>query len=102
MDKSQCGTLEHIHLSYLVDRGKSGLRVGWREVIREAWLGIAVWVAACLIFLFVGGIEWIALPVGAWVLLFVPATLVRLFRGHKMKCSLMYGVYFPFQLGEQV
>lgn len=102
MKKSECGTLEHIRLSYLVDRGESGLRVGWRQVIRDAWWGIVVWVVTCLVFLFVGGPEWIVLPVGVWILLFVLTTLVRLFRGHKMKCSLMYGVHFPFQLGEQV
>jgi hypothetical protein len=102
MDRSRCETLEHIRLDYLIDRGGSGLRIGWREVIRDAWWGILVWLAACLFFLFVGGVEWVSVPVGVWLFLFAVTAVIRLSSGHRIRCSLMYGAYLPFQIGEQV
>ncbi|CAL9483325.1 MULTISPECIES: hypothetical protein [Streptomyces] len=102
MNDSRCGTLDHIYLSYLADRGESGLRVGWRQVFRDAWFGILVWLAACAVVFFVAGPIWPAVPLGLWLACVLVVTLIRLLTKHTLRCSLMYGVHWPLQLGELI
>lgn len=102
MDKSQCETLDHIYLSYLTDRGKSGLHVGWKEVLRDAWCGILIWLGICLIVLFLAEPVWLAVPVGLCLGSALVVTVVRRIMGHNVKCSVMYGFHWPLQLGELI
>lgn len=102
MEDSKCGTLDHIYLSYLADRGESGLHVGWKEVLRDAWFGILVWIGACLIVLFIAGAIWLAIPISLYLGSVLVVTAVRRIMGHAVKCALMYGVHWPLQLGEMI
>lgn len=102
VNKYRCGTLDHIYLSYLIDREKSGLRVGWKEVLRDAWFGIFVWLGSCLAVFFVAGPKWLTVPAGLWLSSVLVVTCIRRVMGHAFKCSLMYGVHFPLQLGELI
>lgn len=102
VNDSLCGTLDHIYLSYLVDGGKSGVPVGWKEVLRDAWYGILIWLGACLVVLLVAGPVWLTVPVGLWLSSVLVVTAVRRVMGHTVRCSLMYGVHWPLQLGELI
>jgi hypothetical protein len=102
MDRSHCGTLNHIYLSHLADRDKSGLRVGWKETLRDAWYGILIWLTACLVVLFTAGPVWVFVPVGLLLGTSVLVAAVRLTIGHSIKCSLMYAIHWPLQLGELI
>ncbi|WP_143655824.1 hypothetical protein [Streptomyces sp. XY006] len=98
----RCGTLDHVYLSHLADRGRSGLRVGWAEVFRDAWFGILVWLGACAVVFFAAGPVWAAVPLGLWLSCVLIVTMTRLLVRHTLRCSLMYGVHWPLQLGELI
>lgn len=102
MNDSRCGTLDHIYLSYLIDRGEPGLRVRWKGVLRDAWYGILIWLGAFLIVLFVASPAWALVPLGLCFISAIVVTVIRRVAGHTASCSLMYGVHWPLQLGELV
>ena len=101
-NKSRCETLAHIYLSYLSDRDVSVTRVGWAQVLRDAWFGVLVWLAVCLVVLFVAGFAWLAVPVGLCLGSALVVTIIRRTIGHTFKCSLLYGLHWPLQLGELI
>ncbi|MDT0388469.1 hypothetical protein [Streptomyces dubilierae] len=76
--------------------------MGWAEVFRDTWFGILVWLGACAVVFLVAGPVWRAVPLGLWLGCVLIVTMTRMLRRHTLRCSLMYGVHWPLQLGELI
>ncbi|MEL5953286.1 polymorphic toxin type 28 domain-containing protein [Streptomyces sp. CLV115] len=58
VDRAKYGTLDHVYLSYFRDRGITGCKADWRQVARDGWIGIVVWILAVILALAFAGLGW--------------------------------------------
>lgn len=102
VDRAKCGTLDHIYLSYLRDRDVTGRRVTWRQVARDGWFGIAVWILAAILALALAGLVWFLFTLCLYLALSVTVAAIRLSMGHRFGCAARYGFHWPLQFAELI
>lgn len=102
VDRTNCGTLDHVYLSYLRDKGINGRKITWKQVVRDGWFGIVAWSLVAIVVPAAAGLGWLFVTPCAYLALSSLAGIVRLAMGHRIGCAAKHGFHWPLQLAELI
>lgn len=101
-ERECCSTQEHVFIEYLFTLGETEVPVGHAQIVRDCWVGIAIWlVLTFALGLFVSPFAAMA-ALGILAAIYLVVFGIEILMGHTLKCASLVAFAWLMRIPEYI